>query len=154
MSLLTLTIAFIGLPHAHLIVQLSNMPSFEDKNALAAWIDLNISAEFPQISADSTDDEKLYCKLVEKYMLHTCSSGTPNSCLNENGECAKNFTCNILQPETTFNERGFPQYKRTDSKSLKVVPHHKKNLLHWNGHANVEFAGSTFLVIYLYKVLC
>jgi hypothetical protein len=128
------------------------MPDFDDKDALASWIDLNICAEFPIISSDSTDDDILYSKLVEKYMIHTCSSGTPNSCLNDKGECAKHFTCNIIQPKTTFNERGFPEYKRTDPKSLKVVPHHKKILLHWNGHANVEFAGSTFLVIYLYKV--
>lgn len=108
---------------------------------------------FPQLlSPDSSNDDKLYCHLVEKYMIHTCSSGTPNSCLDEKGECAKHFTCNILQNNTTFNERGFPEYRRTHPKSLKVVPHNKKILLHWNGHANVEFAGSTFLVIYLYKV--
>ena len=85
-------------------------------------------------------------------MIHTCSSGTPNSCLNDKGECTKHFTCNILQSKSTFNERGFPEYKRTNAKSLKVVPHNRKILLDWNGHANVEFAGSTFLVIYLYKV--
>jgi len=129
------------------------MPDFDDKDALASWIDLNICADFPFLSSDPCDDDILYSKLVEKYMIHTCSSGTPNSCLNDKGECAKHFTCNILQPKTTFNERGFPEYKRTDPKSLKVIPHHKKILLHWNGHANVEFAGSTFLVIYLYKVL-
>jgi len=127
------------------------MPNFEDKDALSAWIDLNISAEFPTISMESSEEDICYCKLVEKYMIHTCSSGTPNSCLNEK-ECAKHFTCNIIQQKTTFNERGFPEYKRTHPKSLKVVPHHKKILLHWNGHSNVEFAGSTFLVIYLYKV--
>jgi len=129
------------------------MPDFEDKDALASWIDLNICAEFPTLSSDSSDSDILYAKLVEKYMLHTCTSGTPNSCLNDEGECAKHFTCNILQTKTTFNERGFPEYKRSHPKSLKVVPHHKKILLHWNGHANVEFAGSTFLVIYLYKVI-
>jgi len=128
------------------------MPDFDDKEALALWIDSNICADFPILSHDSSNDDKLYCHLVEKYMIHTCSSGTPNSCLDEKGECAKHFTCNILQNNTTFNERGFPEYRRTHPKSLKVVPHHKKILLDWNGHANVEFAGSTFLVIYLYKV--
>jgi len=128
------------------------MPDFDDKDGLASWIDSNISADFPILLALSTDEDILYNKLVEKYMIHTCSSGTPNSCLNDQGECAKHFTCNIIQNKTTFNERGFPEYKRTDPKSLKVVPHNKKILIEWNGHANVEFAGSTFLVIYLYKV--
>jgi hypothetical protein len=129
------------------------MPDFENKECLSLWIDSNICAEFPSSSSDSSANDILYSKLVEKYMIHTCSSGTPNSCLNEKGECAKHFTCNILHEHTTFNERGFPEYKRTDPKSLKVVPHHKKILLDWNGHANVEFAGSTFLVLYLYKVI-
>ena len=128
------------------------MPDFDDKDALSSWIDLNICAEFPELSSNSSDEDILYYKLVEKFMIHTCSSGTPNSCLDDNGICAKYFTCNIVRQKSSFNERGFPEYKRTDPKSLKVVPHHKKILLHWNGHANVEFAGSTFLVIYLYKV--
>lgn len=128
------------------------MPDFENKDALAAWIDENISAEFPTLSSSSSKEEELYYNLVESYMIHMCTSGTPNSCLDDKGECAKHFTSNILQPKTTFNERGFPKYKRTLPKSLKVVPHQKNILLDWNGHANVEFAGSTFLVIYLYKV--
>jgi len=128
------------------------MPDFDDKDALSSWIDLNICAEFPIITSDASDEDIIYHQLVKKYMIHTCSSGTPNSCLNEKGECSKHFTCNILQPKTTYNERGFLEYKRSDPKSLKVVPHHKKILMHWNCHANVEFAGSTFLVIYLYKV--
>ena len=145
-------IFLVGLPHAHIIVQFSNMPDFDDKEALSSWIDQNICAEYPQLFIDSSEEDRLYYELVEKYMIHTCTSGTPNSCLNEKGECAKNFTCNTLQCKSSFNERGFPEYKRTSPKSLKVVPHHKKILLDWNGHANVEFAGSTFLVIYLYKV--
>jgi len=34
-----------------------------------------------------------------------------------------------------------------------VVPHNRLLLKDWNGHANVEFAGSTYTVIYLYKYL-
>jgi len=109
------------------------MPHFEDKDSLSAWIDLIITAEFPILSLNSHDDDKLYFKLVEKYMIHTCSSGTPNSCLNEKGECAKHFTCNIVQSKTTFNERGFLEYKRTDAKSLKAVPHQK--IFCYNGMA-------------------
>jgi len=85
-------------------------------------------------------------------MIHKCSSGTVNSCLDSDGQCAKHYTKNKLQSSTTFNERGFPEYKRTTEKSLRTVPHNRKILLDWNGHANVEFAGSTFLVLYLYKV--
>jgi len=128
------------------------MPDYNDKDALSCWIDENISAELPDLNSLSTEEEKHYYDLVKKYMIHKCSSGTPNSCLNADGICDKHFTCNKIQGKTTFNERGFPEYKRLNSNSLKVVPHNKNILLAWDGHSNVEFAGSTFLVIYLYKV--
>jgi len=50
------------------------MPDFDDKEALALWIDSNICANFPILSPDLSNEDKLYCNLVEKYMIHTCSS--------------------------------------------------------------------------------
>lgn len=143
---------FVGLPHAHLVVQLSNMPNFENKSDMAVWIDNNISAILPDINEFSTEEEIRYFDLVNKFMTHTCSQGTVNSCLNKEGFCKKHFTENIVKNVTTFSEKGFPQYKRTAEKDLKIVPHNKKILMDWNGHANVEFAGSTYIVLYLYKV--
>lgn len=129
------------------------MPEFDDKSNLSKWIDENISAEFPTMTENfiSEEDQKYY-EMVETYMIHKCSSGTVNSCLDSDGVCSKHYTTNKIQAHTTFNERGFPEYKRRTYRSLKVVPHNKRILLAWNGHANVEFAGSTLLVIYLYKV--
>lgn len=128
------------------------MPDYNDKEGLSTWIDENISAELPTLNELSTEEDKKYCELVHSYMIHKCSYGTVNSCLDDNGVCSKHFTHNLIQPKTTFNDQGFPEYKRINEKSLKVVPHNKKILLAWNGHANVEFAGSTYLIIYLYKV--
>ena len=34
-----------------------------------------------------------------------------------------------------------------------IVPHNKKILLHWGGHACLEFSGSTYCVLYLYDYL-
>ena len=84
-------------------------------------------------------------------MTHTCSASL-NGCLDEYGICKKNFTKNAIHECTSFNENGFPQYKRRSTKDSMIVPHNKNVLLAWNGHANVEFAGSTSLVMYLYKV--
>lgn len=128
------------------------MPDYEDKDELSNWIDNNISAELPLIDEFQSEEDIQYHDLVQKYMIHKCSSAEPNGCLDEEGKCSKYFTCNKIQSTTTFNERGFPEYKRLSANSLKIVPHNKKILLAWNGHANVKFAGSTFLVIYLYKV--
>ena len=39
-----------GLPHVHLVLKFeenSNMPSYEDKVALASWIDYHITAVYP-----------------------------------------------------------------------------------------------------------
>ena len=128
------------------------MPDYNNKIGLSEWIDTNISAEFPVVNDTLTEEDKLYAKKVESYMIHKCSSGSENSCLDEDGRCSKTFTNNAIQKNTTFNERGFPQYKRSTEKCLNVVPHNRNILLAWDGHANVEFAGSTFLVLYLYKV--
>ena len=128
------------------------MPDYDDKDGLSQWIDNHISAELPVVNILSTAEDKKYLEMVESFMIHKCSSGTPNSCLDSDGNCTKHFTKNIIKSKTTFNERGFPEYKRTNEKSLNVVPHNRNILLAWNGHANVEFAGSTYLVIYLYKV--
>jgi len=128
------------------------MPNYNDKEGTSQWIDNNITAEFPTLNNTSSEDDQLYAKKVESYMIHKCSSGSVNSCLNAEGRCTKNFTSNIIRNSTSFDERGYPQYKRSTEKSLNVVPHNKKILMAWDGHANVEFAGSTFLVLYLYKV--
>jgi len=129
------------------------MPEYQEKDALASWIDENISAEFPDIDETSTEADINYSNMIESYMIHKCSSGTVNSCLDSNGQCSKHYTNNKIQAKTTFDERGFPEYRRRTVRSLKVVPHNRKILEAWNGHANVEFAGSTFLVLYLYKVI-
>jgi len=61
------------------------MPGNNDKDALSSWIDDNISADFLDLNPKSSEEEKLYSEMVEKYMIHKCSSGTPNSCLNSDG---------------------------------------------------------------------
>ena len=119
-------IYIIGLPHAHIIIQLSNMPNYEDKEDLSDWIDNNLSAEYPTIDSSSSEEDRQYYEMIQKYMIHKCSSGTPNSCLDSDGVCSKHFTCNKVQSKTSFNERGFPEYKRTNRKFLKFFPHHKK----------------------------
>ena len=139
-----------GLPHTHIVVQFSNMPSFENKDALAAWIDKYISACVPEITNDSTPEDIKYANYVTTHMRHKCSR---SFCLDENGICKKGFGNNTIQRNTSFGLRGFPMYKRLNENDLFIVPHVRAILLDWNGHANVEFAGSTYIVIYLYKYL-
>jgi hypothetical protein len=37
---------------------------------------------------------------------------------------------------------------------LRIVPHNKEILLDWEGHANFEFAASTYCVFYLFSYIC
>ena len=47
-----------------------------------------------------------------------------------------------------------PRYRsRRISTDKFVVPHNRAILEDWNGHSNVEFAGSALQVMYLYKYL-
>jgi hypothetical protein len=139
-----------GLPHAHIVLQFTNMPSFEDKIALSNWIDINISALLPELNPNSSLTDRTYCEYVTSHMVHKCKRGV---CLDDNDICERGYTKNVIQQNTTFSNRGFPVYKRLNEQDLKIVPHNRSVLLDWNGHANVEFAGSTYLVIYLYKYL-
>ena len=36
----------------------------------------------------------------------------------------------------------------------RIVPHNKEILLDWEGHANFEFAASTYCVFYLFSYIC
>ncbi len=46
----------------------------------------------------------------------------------------------------SFDEKGYPVYKRPTKDDLRVVPHNKEILFDWNGHANLEFCGRTYAV--------
>jgi len=153
-----------GLPHAHIVIKFkehSSIPRYEDKTALAAWIDRQITAVYP---TTSTDEEPLepnetyevdleYADMVKSHMMHKCFPESNGGCKNEKNICSKGFDMNVVSDKTTFDQKGFPKYRRPTIKSLNVVPHNKELLKDWNGHANVEFAGSTYTVIYLYKYL-
>ena len=153
-----------GLPHVHIVIKFedsNSMPRYEDKNDLAEWIDYHITAVYPTTIEDEEplEDGEVYeqnidyARIVKHHMIHKCFSESNGGCKNEKNICSKGFDRNIVADKTTFDEKGFPQYKRPTVKSLSVVPHNRGLLLDWNGHANVEFAGSTYTVIYLYKYL-
>ena len=52
-----------------------------------------------------------------------------------------------------LNAKGYPKYRRRKPEDFMVVPHNRLILLHWGGHACLEFSGSTYCVLYLYDYL-
>ena len=86
-------------------------------------------------------------------MLHKCYSVDQGGCLAKNRVCKKGFFVEGTITNTRFTEDGFPIYAKPEEDDLPVVPHNRDILLDWKGHANVEFAASTYTVLYLYSYL-
>jgi len=62
-----------GLPHVHIVVQLSNIPHYNtERSRLTSWIDRNINATSPQISDSSSDGMKNIHHLTKTHMVHKC----------------------------------------------------------------------------------
>jgi len=136
-----------GLPHCHIILKLSNVPSKTDSDECCDWIDKWISAERP----DPIEEPILYEK-VDKHMGHKCHNGV-NGCLGEDGICKNGFSNIQLREKTVFDEKGYPLYRKRKKTDLNIVSYHKQILLDMDCHVNVAFCGKTYAVLYLYKYL-
>ena len=55
--------------------------------------------------------------------------------------------------EPSFGTMKFPIYGRLEEEDLKIVPHNIDILEDWQGHANVEWCGSAYTPVYLYKYI-
>jgi len=59
-----------GLPHCHLVLQLTDVANIDDQEAIARFIDRHITAEAPgpeptSMHPDDVQDHEIYRKLVE-----------------------------------------------------------------------------------------
>jgi len=116
-------------------------------------IDRFISAEMPpELTEESSEEDRRYFKAVQDHMMHSCKQAE-NGCLDKDGNCKRGYQNDKLRPVTILDENGYPSYRRRTLRDLKVVPHNRELLLDWEGHMNVEYAGTTYTVLYLYKYL-
>ena len=138
-----------GLPHAHIVVRLSNMPHDEDIEGQLRWIKKHIHSCAPRPhDCDYFTPQRR--DLVRKHMLHTCSNAV-NGCLKD-GKCKRRYDTLVLNKgEPSFGHLHFPVYGRREEEDLRIVPHHVYILEEWDGHVNVEYCGSHYTPIYLYK---
>ena len=145
-----------GMPHAHIVLKLNNVPTVSDsgEDATAQWIDEIISARMPPtLHGRSSEEDIRYRLFVETHMIHKCSIAA-NGCKDSpTCKCKRGYEDTAIQDKTTFDERGFPVYRRDFECDLDVVPHNRSLILDWDGHANTEYAGNTQCVLYLYKYL-
>lgn len=141
-----------GMPHAHIVFRVVGMP--EDRDEVAAYVNAYITAEF--VNCQSQSDEE-YRRKVKEHMIHKCWDEKEGGCKRANGTCKRGYG-NVGCCTTSFDSRGFPQYRRRechDEEAIqyRVVPHNREILMDWNGHANLEFCGDAYTVTYLYKYL-
>ena len=147
-----------GLPHAHIIIRLTNHPNKED---IERFMDDFICAERVAVSTTDSEVTKKYKQYVDQYMIHKCYSVDEGGCLRPDGSCRRNYN-KVPIDVSHVDERGFPKYRRRElnvvegnstAKDLCVVPHSREILLDWNGHANVELCSSGYAITYLYRYL-
>jgi len=114
-----------------------------------------IAAEMPDEPTESSipnEEDVKYFNAVNDHMIHKCCKAI-NGCLDDNKICKRGYGNPEIRPLTSLDENGYPTYRRRTQRDLKVVPHNRELLLDWNGHINVEYAGTTYTVLYLYKYL-
>ena len=142
-----------GLPHCHIVFRLSDGPNHSNEVESKQWIEQHISTTMPTITDTSTEEDIRYCQYVERYMVHGCRGGV-NGCLDTNGLCKRKYS-KQKEPtySTEFDEKGYPVYIRPTPEDQMVVPHNRYILLDWGGHANLEFAASTYCIFYLYSYI-
>jgi hypothetical protein len=141
-----------GMPHAHIVIQLKDVPHNTNGFTESSWIDANLSAEMP-INQDnlSSDEEKEYARKVRMHMKHHCCSAV-NRCLDKNGRCKKGYHDTVIADTSFTKQNDRVVYRRRHESDLLIVPHNRKILQDWDGHAYLDIC-STETVIYLYKYL-
>jgi hypothetical protein len=142
-----------GLPHSHIVIQLEGeWYKKETADVIKDLIDVHISATLPITTAESSPQDLEYFQLVDKNLRHKCYSKSSGGCLDSDGVCKRGYD-EVTIDTTSFNDRGFPVYKRPTPADVKIVPHNREILLDWQGHVNVEYCASTYTVLYLYSYL-
>ncbi|XP_057719341.1 uncharacterized protein LOC130933740 [Arachis stenosperma] len=142
-----------GLPHAHILLFMSN----EFKPQTPDDIDKHITAEIP----DKNERPNLH-GAFQNYMVHDpCDPYNKNSPCMKNGSCSKFYPKEFRQ-QTLIDEAGFPKYRHTDNgRTVKkrecvldnkfIVSYNPKLLLKFGCHINVEYTCQTSSIKYLFK---
>ncbi|XP_072090548.1 uncharacterized protein [Arachis hypogaea] len=142
-----------GLPHAHILLFMSN----KFKPQTPDHIDKHITAEIP----DENERPNLY-GAIQNYMVHG-----PCGPYNKKLPCMKNGSCSKFYPKEfrqriLIDEAEFPKYRHIDNgRTVKkreclldnkfIVPCNPELLLKFECHINVEYTCQTSSIKYLFK---
>lgn len=161
-----------GLPHAHVSVKFEGVPeepSEEDlrtkspedialmRNKVIDFINEHISCEMRQSGPNGeplSEQDMAYNTLIENFMMHKCSTAEANGCKKSFAHpCKRGFDAYSDSKATThIDNKGMPRYRRRNIDTDRyVVAHNELILRDMQCHVNVEYAGTSTQVIYLYK---
>ncbi|XP_063939345.1 uncharacterized protein LOC135148359 [Daucus carota subsp. sativus] len=142
-----------GLPHVHMLIWLDS----ESKVKLKRDVDKFVSAEIPDPQIDPAGYEA-----VKQFMIHgPCGPEFPKSPCMVNHKCSRHFPKKYAN-STTFDDSGFPVYKRTNSgitvkvrnaqlDNQWVVPYNRDLLVKYQCHINIEICCHARNIKYLFK---
>jgi len=144
-----------GLPHAHIALRLKG-----DQPRTPEEIDRYISAEVPEVTADSPPYVAVLNGLVKHHMMHKACY--PERCFAQSSRphAPKRNTCKYgfpyaLQPVTTIDdETGKVLYRRRRPGDERVASYNPYLLLKYKCHINVQYAESIKLIKYMRKYMC
>jgi hypothetical protein len=154
-----------GLPHAHLVVCLDNAHDIDDPNCedLINFINRHFVAEMPRFEGEEhqnvymqdvfTDEYKHKAvEVVHMNNTHKCATSINGCKQDDDDTCKRGFSRTETISETYVNEvTKRIVYQRRMECDLKIVPYNLQMIMDWKSHLNVEYSGSTYCALYIYK---
>ena len=157
-----------GLPHAHLVARLENAHDIHDQNHddLITFVNKFFIAEMPRFEGEEnqnifnsancriiTDDYKQKAtELVRMHNTHKCAVAV-NGCKKEAGDiCKRGYSRTETIPESYVHDlKHRVVYRRREECDLMIVPYNLSIMMDWDSHVNVEYSGSAYCALYMYK---
>jgi hypothetical protein len=83
---------------------------------------------------------------------HRCSTAINGCKKDANDLCKRGYSCSEMISETYVNQvTNRIAYQRRMECNLKIVPYNLQMIMVWDSHINVEYSGSAYCALYLYK---
>jgi hypothetical protein len=90
--------------------------------------------------------------MVHMNNTHRCTTAI-NGCKKDAKDlCKCGYSCSEMISETYVNQvTNRIVYQRRMKCNLKIVPYNLQMIMDWDSHINVEYSGSAYCALYLYK---
>ncbi len=157
-----------GLPHAHLVVCLDNAHDIDDPNCedLIDFVNRHFVVKMPCFEGEEhqnvyaedgttafTDEYKQKAvEVVRMNNTHKCATAINGCKTDDSDKCKWGYSRTELISETYVNEvTNRIVYQQRMECDLKIVPFNLQMIMDWNSHLNIEYSGSAYCALYMYK---